>query len=63
MVDRVPYQQLPPCDHEEANTRICVHLQDALEKGARKVLVRIVDTNIIVVLAWIFIELQKVFPD
>jgi len=63
VVCRVPYQQLPPCDHEEADTRICVHLQDALEKGARKVLVRTVDTDVIIVLAGIFFELQKVFSD
>jgi len=38
------------CDHEEADTRICVHLQDALTKGARNFLISTVDTDVIVVL-------------
>ena len=46
-------------NHEEADTRICVHLNDALEKGARKVLIRTVDTDVIVILAGIFFELQS----
>ena len=58
VIGRVPYQPLPPCDHEEADTRLCVHLQDAMKKGARKVLVRTVDTDVI----GIFFELQKLYP-
>ena len=38
------------CDHEEADTRICVHIMDALDNGAKKVYVRTVDTDVIVVL-------------
>jgi len=62
VVSRVPYHQMPPCDHEEADTRICVHLQGALEKGARKVLVRTVDTDVIIVLAgFCFLNSRKYF--
>ena len=38
------------CDHEEADTRICVHLQDALTKGTRNFLISTVNTDVIVVL-------------
>ena len=31
-----------PCDHEEADTRMCLHIKDALEKGAKTILVRTV---------------------
>ena len=60
---RVPYQPTPACNHEEADTRICVHLNDALEKGARKVLIRTVDTDVIVILAGIFFELQSQYSN
>ncbi len=36
---------MPDCDHEEADTRLFVHLKDALGKGARRVLIRTVDTD------------------
>ncbi|KAG0719349.1 hypothetical protein GWK47_050662 [Chionoecetes opilio] len=41
---------MPPCDHEEADTRIVVHLQDALESGCTTCLVRTVDTDVLVIL-------------
>ena len=28
--DVIAYQPMPPSDHEEADTRICVHLKDAM---------------------------------
>jgi len=35
------------CHQEEAtDTRICEHVVDALEKGARNILVTTVDTNV-----------------
>ena len=33
------------CNHEEADTRILIHLQDALNNGATTCLVRTVDTE------------------
>lgn len=39
---------LAPCDHEEADTRIIVHLADAVSKGYKNVLVRTVDTDVVV---------------
>ena len=54
---------MPPCDHKEADTRICVHLKDAIKKGARNVFIQTVDTDVIVIIAGIFIELQRVYSD
>lgn len=38
------------CNHEEADTRIVVHMRHALERGAESVLVRTVDTDVVVIL-------------
>ena len=38
------------CNHEEADTRIVVHIRHALERGAETVLVRTVDTDVVVIL-------------
>lgn len=38
------------CNHEEADTRIIVHLRHALEEGAESLLVRTVDTDVVVIL-------------
>ena len=54
VVHNGPCLPMALCDHEEADTRMCVHIKDALEKGCRKVYVRIVDTDVIVVIAGIF---------
>lgn len=51
------------CDHEEADSRICIHVQDALQKGARKILVRTVDTDVIVILVGVYFHLHDVYPD
>ena len=48
------------CDHD---TRICVHIMDALDNGAKKVYVRTADTDVIVVLVGFISELQKKCTD
>ncbi|XP_061894509.1 uncharacterized protein LOC133644183 [Entelurus aequoreus] len=50
------------CNHEEADTRIVVHLQCALKEGAKTVLVRTVDTDVIVILAGLFYDLVVLQP-
>ena len=50
------------CNHEEADTRMVVHVQHALEQGARSVLVRTVDTDVIVILAGVFHDLLVIQP-
>ena len=39
-----------PCDHEEADTRLVVHLQEALRNGHTNFLVRTVDTDVVAIL-------------
>ena len=39
---------LSPCTHEEADTRIIVHYVDALKRGHRKIMIRTVDTDVVV---------------
>jgi len=45
------------CNHEEADTRIVVHIRHALERGAESVLVRTVDTDVVVILVGKFHDL------
>ena len=40
---------LVPCSHEEADTRLFLHVADAVKTGYRKLLVRTVDTDVVVV--------------
>ena len=39
-----------PCDHEEADARLLLHLIDALNKGQKSCSVRTVDTDVVVIL-------------
>ena len=50
------------CNHEEADMRILVHVKDALDKGARSVLVRTVDTDVLVILIAKFHTLSSIWP-
>ena len=40
---------LVPCSHEEPDTRLFLHVADAVKKGYRNLLVRTVDTDVVVV--------------
>ncbi len=51
------------CDHEEADTRKCIHVKHALQAGTRKILVSTVDTDVIIILVGIFFELHNTYPD
>lgn len=46
------------CNHEEADSRIVVHVRHALEGGAESIVVRTVDTDVIVILVGKFHDLQ-----
>jgi len=50
------------CNHEEADTLILVHVKDALDKGGKSVLVRTVDTDVLVVLIAQFHTLSLTWP-
>lgn len=39
---------LEPCSHEEADTRIFVHVNDAVKNGFKKIAIRTVDTDVVV---------------
>ena len=41
-------QGLAPCTHEEADTRMILHLEDAVQHGHNKVSIRTVDTDVVV---------------
>ena len=47
-------QEMPLCDHEEADTRVVVHVVNALKSGNSTCLVRTVDTDIVVILIGMF---------
>ena len=49
--------QLAPCNHEEADTRLMVHIKDAMNKGHRQILVRTNDTDVLVLAVAIVQEL------
>jgi len=50
------------CNHEEADTRVAVHVLHALQQGLKTVQVRTVDTDVVVVLAGQFHDLLVIQP-
>lgn len=50
------------CDPEEADTRIAVHVQNALNKGCSQVFVYTVDMDILVIMIGIFHDLIALYP-
>ena len=50
-------------DHEEADTRIVLHVHDSLERGSRKIMIRTVDTDVIVILIGHFYSIVDHYPD
>ena len=53
--DEIQHDELSPCDHEEADTRLIFHAKHCGKVGLKKVLIRSVDTDV-VVLAVAFFE-------
>ena len=47
------------CNHEEADTRLVVHILHALEQGVKRIEVRTVDTDVIVILVGAFVALTR----
>jgi len=41
---------MAPCDHEDADTRLLIHLKDAFLNDCTTCLVRTVDTEVIVII-------------
>ncbi|VDI52493.1 Hypothetical predicted protein [Mytilus galloprovincialis] len=40
---------LSPCNHEEADTRILLHVADAVKSGMHNIMIRTVDTDVVVI--------------
>lgn len=51
------------CTHEEADTRVVVHLLHCLEENKRVIEIRTVDTDIVVILVGNFFQLKMLYPD
>ncbi|XP_071135420.1 uncharacterized protein [Mytilus edulis] len=45
---------LAPCNQEEADTRIMVHIADAIKEGHTRVMIRTVDTDVVVIVVSCF---------
>ena len=54
---------MPDCSHEEADTRIVVHVRDAIRKGMKSICIRTVDTDILIILIWKFHFLKDLCKD
>ena len=50
------------CNHEEADTRIIIHVQDSLQRGSNTIMVRTVDTDVVVLLVGHFYSLCDQHP-
>ena len=52
--DNLDVSAISPCTHEEADTRIFVHLKDAVRKGCSNIAIRATDTDIIILVSALF---------
>ena len=48
-VAQIDLTGLVPCSHEEPDTRLFLHVADAVKKGYRKLMVRTVNTDVVLV--------------
>jgi hypothetical protein len=55
--------RLSPCTHEEADTRMLLHAADAVQQGDRKILLRTVDTDVLVLAVAVFHHLSSMRPE
>ena len=49
---------LEPCNHEEADTRLLIHVNDASQKGIKKIKIITVDTDVVVIALCVFHSLN-----
>ena len=54
--------QMSTCNHEEADTRIVVHISHALEQGMKVIKVRTVDTDVVTILIGAYFNLAMTQP-
>ena len=53
----------PTCDHEEADTRVVVHVLHAAERGYNRIVIRTSDTDIIVIMLFHLLNFQTRYPN
>ena len=51
------------CNHEEADTHLVIHVYDALQRGAKKVMIRTVDTDVVVILVGQFYHIVSQYSE
>ena len=51
--------EISPCNHEEADTRIFLHVKDAVASGFKTVMIKANDTDVLVIAVAIFPHLQE----
>ena len=54
----VDVTKLSPCSHEEADTRLLLHARDAVQKGYRKLCIRTVDTDVVILAIAMFSQIN-----
>ena len=52
--------RLQPCSHEEADTRMLLHVKDAMNYGFKSVMIRTVDTDVVVLAVTHFQDLSNI---
>ena len=57
------YPDFSPCNYEEADTRLIVHVIDALKYEHRSIEIRTVDTDVVVVVIGLFHKLHRMYED
>lgn len=51
------------CTHEEADTRMLLHVADAVQQGDQNIVLRTVDTDVLVLAVAVFHQLSSIRPD
>jgi hypothetical protein len=51
------------CTHEEADTRMFVHAVDAVRQGSKQIVIRIVDSDVLVLAIALVLQLKQIDPN
>ena len=57
--NKLDLSNLTPCNHEEADTRVFLHVKDMTKQGHRKKVIRTVDTDVLVLAVSVYEQLQE----
>ena len=55
--------EIAPCNHEESDTRMMVHIVHAVKNGCRTVFLSTVDSDVVVIATYVFSMLVQEYPD